>query len=104
MKTAFVALTIALAMPAAWSQTTAPKLSSARDLERYVGTFPCRNGLLESKVLLHSLKTILKTDYAAYREHMSFSGCGAKEIRLLADGCFPTACRRLHVADLCEAY
>jgi hypothetical protein len=58
-----------------------PKLTTLRDLSRYVGTYPCSNGLLKQPVLLQSLRKILGQDYQAYREHMRFSGCGAIERR-----------------------
>jgi hypothetical protein len=48
-------------------------------LEKYVGTFPCGNGLLEETALLASLKQVLGSDYTAYREFMRISGCGAIE-------------------------
>ena len=57
------------------------KLTSIHDLVRYVGTYPCSNGLVEDQVFLKALKTVLGPDYAAYREHMGFSGCGAIERR-----------------------
>jgi hypothetical protein len=58
-----------------------PRLTSTRDLEKYVGTYPCSNGILKDPVLLNALKSILGRDYRAYREHMQFSGCGAIERR-----------------------
>jgi hypothetical protein len=56
-----------------------PKLATLRDLSKYVGTYPCENGLLKQPLLLQSLRKILGQDYKAYREHMRFSGCGAIE-------------------------
>lgn len=60
---------------------TPAHLRSTRDLERYVGTYPCRNGLLKDPVLLDALRSVLGNDYAAYKDHMKFSGCGAIEQR-----------------------
>jgi hypothetical protein len=60
---------------------TVPVLDSLQDLSQYLGTYPCSNGLLHSPVLLNALAATLKKDYAAYREHMSESGCGAIERR-----------------------
>ena len=54
-------------------------LKSTRDLEKYVGTFPCGNGLLEETALLTSLKQVLGSDYTAYREFMGVSSCEAIE-------------------------
>ena len=57
------------------------RLSSTRDLAKFVGTYPCSNGLLQDRVLLSSLRKVLAGDYQAYREHMGLSGCGAIEKR-----------------------
>ena len=81
------------------AQTTRPhpnpiRLTSTRDLVKYVGTYPCTNGLLRDKVLLSSLKNILDRDYSAYREHMALSGCGAIEKR---DGLLLMDVSQLHV-------
>jgi hypothetical protein len=54
-------------------------LASTRDLAKYVGTYPCSNGLLTQPVVLSSLRAILDGDYSSYREHMKLSGCGAIE-------------------------
>ena len=62
-------------------QVSSTDLTNTRDLAKYVGTYPCSNGLLEQRVLLSSLKKILGDDYQAYREHMRISGCGAIERR-----------------------
>lgn len=68
--------------------------SRVRDLARYVGSYPCANGLLKQRVLLNSLKDILNEDYEAYREHMKFSGCGAIEKK---DGLLLMDVSQLHV-------
>lgn len=57
------------------------RLTSTRDLTKYVGTYPCSNGLLRQQVLLSALRSILGDDYPAYRAHMKLSGCGAIEKR-----------------------
>jgi len=59
----------------------APPLRTLTDLARYVGSYPCQNGLLRSPVLLDALKKTLQQDYEAYREHMAESGCGPIERR-----------------------
>ena len=61
------------------SQSHPLRINSTRDLAKYVGTYPCNNGLLQQRVLLSSLRNILNDDYQAYQEHMKFSGCGAIE-------------------------
>lgn len=70
-----------LATKTAESQSNSSLIKSTRDLAKYVGTYPCSNGLLKQPSLLSSLKDILDGDYRAYREHMKFSGCGAIEKR-----------------------
>lgn len=70
------------------------RITSTRDLGKYVGTYPCTNGLLRQPILLSSLKQILQGDYDAYREHMKFSGCGAIEKR---DGYLLMDVSQLHV-------
>lgn len=57
------------------------RLTSTRELVKYVGTYPCSNGLLRQPVLLSALRRILGNDYPAYRKHMKVSGCGAIEKR-----------------------
>lgn len=71
-----------------------PQLTTLRDLSKFVGTYPCSNGLLKERVLLQSLRKILGADYQAYRNHMKFSGCGA--IRSV-DGFFQMDVSQLHV-------
>jgi hypothetical protein len=66
---------------AATPKIHALRITSTRDLAKYIGTYPCTNGLLRQPILLSSLKRILDGDYNAYREHMKFSGCGAIEKR-----------------------
>lgn len=70
------------------------RLANTRDLAKYVGTYPCSNGLLKDPVLLSSLRKLLGRDYHAYREHMSFSGCGAIAKR---DGFLLLDVSQLHV-------
>ena len=76
------------------SQTRALEITSTRDLAKYVGTYPCTNGLLKQPILLSSLKQILHGDYDAYSQHMKFSGCGAIERR---DGFLLMDVSQLHV-------
>jgi hypothetical protein len=71
-----------------------PHLTSTRDIEKYVGTYPCGNGILKDATLLHSLQNILRNDYAAYKQHMRASGCGAIERR---DGFVMMDVSQLHV-------
>lgn len=70
------------------------RLASTRDLAKFVGTYPCSNGLLQDRVLLSSLRKVLDSDYQAYREHMGLSGCGAIEKR---DGFLLMDVSQLHV-------
>jgi hypothetical protein len=76
------------------SRTPSLEITSTRDLAKYVGTYPCTNGLLKQPVLLSSLKQILRGDYEAYREQMKFSGCGAIERR---DGFLLMDVSQMHV-------
>jgi hypothetical protein len=71
-----------------------PRLTSTLDLEQWVGTYPCSNGLLKHPVLLDALKNVLGRDYRAYRKHMQLSGCGAMERR---DGFLLMDVSQLHV-------
>ncbi len=52
-------------------------LTKLQDLGRYVGEYPCLNGLLKAPVLNAALRKTLGSEYNAYAEHMTFSGCGA---------------------------
>jgi hypothetical protein len=61
--------------------TPVPGLTSTRDIEKYVGTYPCSNGILKDAVLLNALQKILGNDYSAYKQHILASGCGAIERR-----------------------
>jgi hypothetical protein len=74
--------------------TTVPRLTSTRDLEKYVGTYPCSNGILKDATLLHALQNILGNEYDAYEQHMRASGCGAIERR---DGFVMMDVSQLHV-------
>jgi len=76
-----IAICSLLATEAAESQSHPSRINNTRDLAKYVGTYPCSNGLLKQPVLLSALRKILDGDYRAYREHMEFSGCGAIEKR-----------------------
>lgn len=71
-----------------------PHITTLHDLSKYVGTYPCSNGLLKEPVLLQSLRNILGQDYQAYREHMRLSGCGAIE---RVDGFLLLDVSQLHV-------
>jgi hypothetical protein len=70
------------------------RLTSTRDVAKYVGTYPCSNGLLRQRVLLSALRNVLDGDYRAYREHMGFSGCVAIQKR---DGFLLMDVSHLHV-------
>jgi hypothetical protein len=72
----------------------APRLTSTRDIGKYVGTYPCSNGILKDTVLLHALQNILGNDFGAYEQHMRASGCGAIERR---DGFVMMDVSQLHV-------
>jgi len=71
----------------AWAGTSADasvkqaSLSRVQDLGNYVGQYPCQNGLLTTPTLRKALRSVLASDYDAYLEHMSLSGCGAIERR-----------------------
>lgn len=80
--------------PAGAFESEQAELTSIRDLVRYVGTYPCSNGLLETRALLKALRSVLGPDYVAYRDHLSLSGCGAIERR---DGFLLMDVSQLHV-------
>ena len=56
-------------------------LASLKDLSRYVGEYPCQNGILDSPVLHAALRRTLTSEYEEYRKHLRLSGCGAIEKR-----------------------
>jgi len=56
-----------------------PALRSLRDLNTYVGTYPCRNGLLKTRVLRQAIMSTLGSDSSSYAEHIAQSGCGQIE-------------------------
>ncbi|HST12582.1 MAG TPA: hypothetical protein VLL05_19560, partial [Terriglobales bacterium] len=66
-----------IALPTLPPKSATPSIKTTRDLVKYVGTYPCSNGLLQQPVLLSALKSVLGSDYELYREHMRLSGCGA---------------------------
>jgi hypothetical protein len=73
---------------------TARRLSDIREIGRFLGTYPCENGLLNSPSVTTALKTTLGSDYPAYRQHVASSGCGALEMR---DGFVFADVSQLHV-------
>jgi hypothetical protein len=81
----FVAIVVFASIPVsgirAQAADTVPPIHQLQDLSHYVGTYPCRNGLLRSPVLLRALRDVLRDRYAAYHHHLSVSGCGAIEER-----------------------
>ncbi len=89
-----ISLCITLGAQTTHPQARPPRLTSTRDLAKYVGTYPCRNGLLQHPVLLSSLRKALGGDYQAYREHIGLSGCGAIE---KTDGFLLMDVSQLHV-------
>jgi hypothetical protein len=89
-----ISLCVALGAQTAQSQAQPTRITNTRDLVKYVGTYPCSNGLLHQQVLLSSLRKTLDGDYQAYREHMRLSGCGAIEKR---DGFLLMDVSQLHV-------
>ena len=56
-------------------------LPSLKDLTRYVGEYPCENGILDAPVLQAALRKALTSEYDEYRKHLRLSGCGAIEKR-----------------------
>ncbi|GEM_PF-2468733 len=80
-KTAALLLTVSLCSTLG-GQTNQPqkdptRLTNTRVLAKYVGTFPCRNGLLRQLLQLPSVRKTLDGDYQAYQGHVKLSGCGA---------------------------
>jgi hypothetical protein len=59
----------------------AARLSDIREVTRYLGTYPCANGLLKSQAVLSALKGAMGQDFQKYRQHISLSGCGKLELR-----------------------
>jgi hypothetical protein len=68
----------ALAQP---PKTSAKRLADIREIGRFVGTYPCETGLLDSPAMTSALKTTLASDYGAYEQFVALSGCGAMEMR-----------------------
>ena len=75
-------------------QAAAKRLSDIREIGRFLGTYPCANGLLSSPALTSALKTTLGSDYQTYRQHVALSGCGAMVVR---DGFVFADVSQLHV-------
>ncbi len=48
-------------------------------LPRYVGTYPCTNGIIVSPALQNALARTLGKDFAAYQKHLGLSSCGPIE-------------------------
>lgn len=63
------------------SRSNAAHLSDIHQIGRFVGTFPCETGLLNSPALRAAFKRTLAADYAEYLKHISISGCGKLEMR-----------------------
>jgi len=59
----------------------AARLSDIREVTRYLGTYPCANGLLKSPAVLSALRSATGQDFQKYRQHISLSGCGKLELR-----------------------
>jgi hypothetical protein len=62
-------------------ELTASHISDVRDITRFLGTYPCDNGLLRSPAILSALRKTLGQDYREYRQHIALSGCGSLEMR-----------------------
>jgi hypothetical protein len=59
----------------------AERLSDIHQISKYLGTYPCENGLLRSPALKSAFKRTLGADYREYLKHVSMSGCGRLEMR-----------------------
>ena len=60
-------------------QSHSVSLKSLSQLDAYVGTFPCSNGLLEAPALRHPVMMVVGADSSDYAEHLRLSGCGEVE-------------------------
>ena len=74
MAIALVLLSAALA-----AQVKRPAVQSLAALPRYVGTYPCTNGVIVSPVMQEALKRTLGADFAAYQKHIGLASCGPVE-------------------------
>jgi len=63
------------------SKAAAERLSDIHQISKFLGTYPCENGLLDSPALKSAFKRALGTDYREYLKHISVSGCGRLEMR-----------------------
>jgi hypothetical protein len=59
----------------------APRLGvrSLASLPRYVGTYPCTNGIIVSPTVQNALRRVMGQDYAAYQRHLGLASCGPIE-------------------------
>jgi hypothetical protein len=63
------------------SKPTAGRLSDIHQISKFLGTYPCESGLLDSPALKSAFKRTLGADYREYLKHISLSGCGRLEMR-----------------------
>ena len=61
------------------AQVKRPAVQSLAALPRYVGTYPCTNGVLVAPVLQLALERALGQDFAAYQKHLALASCGPVE-------------------------
>jgi hypothetical protein len=60
---------------------SAAELSDIHMIGKFLGAFPCENGLINSPALRSVLKRALDTDYREYENFSSLAGCGRLERR-----------------------
>jgi hypothetical protein len=75
--TAVVLILLSAALAA---QVKRPAVQSLAALPRYVGTYPCTNGVIVSPVMQEALKRALGPDFAAYQKHVALASCGPVEV------------------------
>lgn len=54
-------------------------VQSLASLPRYVGTYPCTNGIIVAPVLQNAIRRVMGQDYAAYQAHLGLASCGPIE-------------------------
>ena len=75
----FLALCSFGSVVACQSRLGSSALRSLRDLNAYVGTYPCRNGLLNARALRQAFMSTLGFDSSSYAQHITQSACSRIE-------------------------
>ncbi len=61
------------------AQVKRAPVQSLAALPRYVGTYPCANGVIIAPVVQEALKRALGADFTAYQKHIGLASCGPVE-------------------------